>query len=283
VNLQEPGKRGNKLAIGSDLPEDSSLLPEPEAMARAYMNREFEIVCNIVGRLDAKHKGKPNPSLFGSLVGWMVGLTRQTNPSVRAFEKPYDAVFEKDKPNQRDEQDEDTSAALAPSNPAQPSNHVTKPPASVTSEDDQSSDKPTCPTKHDQGLADDALPIDDPWLWEKQYDPRRGMMVPRLLHEDVEIPKPVIPDSEPQPWAVALDHVITIDVTHPDDDPADVHVWEPAKEESTKPVLAYKAIQEIREDWAGHKLPTYAQWWKGNLEANDTPFTLEAIELALAA
>jgi hypothetical protein len=54
-------------------------------------------------------------------------------------------------------------------------------------------------------------------------------------------------------------------------------------EESTNPVLAYKAIQEIREDWAGHELPTDAEWWVGNLEANDTPFTLEAIELALAA
>jgi len=26
-----------------------------------------------------------------------------------------------------------------------------------------------------------------------------------------------------------------------------------------------------------------AEWWAGNLEANETPFTLEAIELALAA
>lgn len=53
--------------------------------------------------------------------------------------------------------------------------------------------------------------------------------------------------------------------------------------EDTNPISAYKAIQEIREDWAGHELPTDAEWWAGNLEANETPFTLEAIELALAA
>jgi len=54
-------------------------------------------------------------------------------------------------------------------------------------------------------------------------------------------------------------------------------------EESTNPVEAYKAIQEIREDWEGYELPTDAEWWAGNLEANETPFTIEAIELALAA
>jgi hypothetical protein len=47
--------------------------------------------------------------------------------------------------------------------------------------------------------------------------------------------------------------------------------------------LAYKTIQEIREDWAGFDLPMDAEWWAGNLEANGTPFTLEAVEMALAA
>jgi hypothetical protein len=45
VNLQEPGRRGNKLALGSDLPEDTPLLPEPQEMARVYMNRELATVC----------------------------------------------------------------------------------------------------------------------------------------------------------------------------------------------------------------------------------------------
>jgi len=135
----------------------------------------------------------------------------------------------------------------------------------------------------EQGRADDADPSDDPWLWEKVYDPRTGMMVPRLLLEDVEIPEPVRPDPEPQPRAVSLDRTITIDLTDPNDDPTEVRVWEPIKEKATNPASAYKAIQEIREDWTGYQLPMDAEWWAGNLEANETPFTLEAIELALAA
>jgi hypothetical protein len=109
------------------------------------------------------------------------------------------------------------------------------------------------------------------------------MTVPRILHEDIEIPEPVMPDSEPQPKAVAFDRVITIDLTDPDDDPTEVRVWEPIKQEYTNPASAYKAIQEIREDWAGYELPTDAEWWAGNLEACGIPFTLEAIEVALAA
>ncbi len=41
VNLQEPGKRGHKLAIGSDLPEDALLLPEPHELLNAA-------ACNMV-------------------------------------------------------------------------------------------------------------------------------------------------------------------------------------------------------------------------------------------
>lgn len=283
VNLQEPGKRGNKLAVGSDLPGESSLLPEPEKMARAYVNRELETVCNLVGRLGANHGGKPDPSLFVSLVGWIVGLAHQTKPSVRAFEKPYDDVFGKGKPNKGDEHHRDTASGLAPPISAQPSNYVAKPHETVSSGCDSADAKLTHPTKLDESRADDALTIDDPWFWEEEYDPRTNMMVPRILLEDVEIPKPVIPDPEPQPRAVAFDRVITIDLTYPHDDPAEVKVWEPAREEATNPVSAYKAIQEIRNDWADYDLPTDAEWWVGNLEANDTPFTLEAVELALAA
>jgi hypothetical protein len=134
-----------------------------------------------------------------------------------------------------------------------------------------------------QKLSDDAHPIDDPWLWEKVFDPRTGMTVPRILHEDVEIPEPVRRDPEPQSRAVSLHRTITIDLTDPDDDPTEVRVWEPLKEKATNPASAHKAIQEIRNDWQGHRLPTHAEWWVGNLEACDTPFNLEAIELALAA
>ncbi len=132
----------------------------------------------------------------------------------------------------------------------------------------------------DQGRAD---PFDDPWLWENVYDPRTGMTVPRILLEDVEIPEPLRPEPEPQPRAVALDRTIIIDLADPNDDPTEVRVWEPIKEEATNPALAYKAIQEVREDWPESELSMDAEWWAGNLEACNTPFTLEAIEFALEA
>jgi hypothetical protein len=141
---------------------------------------------------------------------------------------------------------------------------------------------PLSETAEEEDASSEVL-FDDPWLWEEVYDPRTKMMVPRLLLENVELPEPVVPEPEPQLKAVALDRTITIDLADPDADPIRVQVWEPIKEETTNPTSAYKAIQEIREDWAGYELPTNAQWWVGNLEANGLPFTLEAVEMALAA
>lgn len=100
-----------------------------------------------------------------------------------------------------------------------------------------------------------------------------------MLLEDVDIPEPIGPDPEPQPRAIALDRTLTIDLAEPEG----VRVWEPIQEKATNTALAYKTIQEIRDDWAGYDLPTDAEWWVGNLEANGLPFTLEAVEMALAA
>jgi hypothetical protein len=141
---------------------------------------------------------------------------------------------------------------------------------------------PLLETAEEEDASSEVL-SNDPWLWEEVYDPRTKMMVPRLLLENVEIPEPVGPDPEPHPSAVAFDRTITIDLADPDDDPTEVRVWEPIKEEAANAALAYKAIQEIREDWAGYELPTDAEWWASNLEANGIPFTLDAVEMALAA
>ena len=143
LNEQEKGRRGNKLRPGDPLPGESSLLPEPDEMACNYANREFATVCNIVGQLDANRKGGRDSGWFGSLVGWIVGPDRQTNPSVRAFEKPYSRDFGLNKPDSLDGHHADPHEPCTPPNPLKPSNYVTKSAETVTSGGESSDAQPT--------------------------------------------------------------------------------------------------------------------------------------------
>jgi len=266
VELEEKRGRSKQFGIGTDLPAEANTLPTVDEVCK------FACVCGK-GGVDANH----DESCPMSACKTRANLRANFEESVPDHShKPF---IYGENTDQHEQQADETAVSR---------NHLQtcklhpdgcpNPELCVQNCADIAHDLVENPS-----LSDDAHPIDDPWLWEKVFDPRTNMTVPRILHETVEIPEPVRPDPEPQPRAVALDRIITIDLTDPGDDAADVRVWEPIKEEGTNPASAYKAIQEIREDWAGHELPTDAEWWAGNLEANDTPFTLEAIEIALAA
>lgn len=79
VNLQEEGKRGNKLAPGSPLPEDRPLLPEPEKLADKHF-RDFS--CLVARFCGGTSLHKIGQHLTGSLVARLVAPPRATNASV---------------------------------------------------------------------------------------------------------------------------------------------------------------------------------------------------------
>lgn len=103
-------------------------------------------------------------------------------------------------------------------------------------------------------LPDPAVPtIDDPWLWEEKLDPRTGKIAARIFHADVEIPKPELPDPEPQQRAKSVTREITIE-------PDSVAWLALGASGSSSHRSAQNLIREIRKDWEGHNLPTDAGW-----------------------
>ncbi len=83
VNLQEPGKRGHKLAIGSDLPGDALLLPEPHELLNAA-------ACNIVQQFASIWGCTKAIENLPSIVHLIVHPETRTNATVSVFDKPYD-------------------------------------------------------------------------------------------------------------------------------------------------------------------------------------------------
>jgi hypothetical protein len=143
VNLQEPERRGNKLAVGSDLPEDIPLLPEPQDMARVYMNSELATLCNLVCQLGSTQRGKPDASPFTNLVGKIVGIPSLTKPSVSTSVNSYHDVFGLNRPDSEGDNHEEEETHRTPPEPSQLTNYVTKSPESVTSSDGSEVVQPT--------------------------------------------------------------------------------------------------------------------------------------------
>jgi len=99
VNLAEEGKRGKKLAVGSDLPENTKLLPEPEELAAAHVEgfcNRLQLSCIVAHVCGGKERHELFGDLMRTLVAQIVAPTRTTKAklqssmplgSVRDFER----------------------------------------------------------------------------------------------------------------------------------------------------------------------------------------------------
>jgi hypothetical protein len=118
VNLQEPGKRGHKLALGSPLPEDTLLLPEPHELLNAA-------ACNIVQQFTSIWGCTKAAENLPSIVHQIVHSETRTKTTVSVFDKSYDLqrhtkspYISDGEPDEGDENPEQVAGRLAPPNRA---------------------------------------------------------------------------------------------------------------------------------------------------------------------
>jgi hypothetical protein len=148
VNLQDPGKRGHKLALGSDLPEDSLLLPEPHELLNATL-------CNIVRQFGWFRGWTTTIADLPNIVRLMVRPDTRTAPTVPVSGKPYDPrevektayISHKTADPSHESSVEISEPPILPK-PAELTNYVTSTPENVTIDDDSGDRERTAEPSH---------------------------------------------------------------------------------------------------------------------------------------